>query len=33
LPWNLKTELVKQLSYIREWEGQFVTAVPVLEIL
>jgi len=33
LPWNLKAEVVEQLSYIREWGGQFVTAVPVLEIL
>ena len=33
LPWNLKAEVVEQLSYIREWGGHFVTAVPVLEIL
>ncbi len=33
LPWNLKAELITQLSYIREWDGQFVTVVPVLEIL
>lgn len=32
LPWNLRTEVVEQLAYIREWSGQFVTAVPVLEI-
>ena len=33
LPWNLKVEVIEQLSYIRDWDGQFVTAVPVLEIL
>lgn len=33
LPWNLKAEVVEQLSYIREWGGQFVTAVPALEVL
>jgi len=33
LPWNLKSEVLEQLSYIREWGGQFVAAVPVLEIL
>jgi len=33
LPWNLKAEVVAQLSYIRDWGGQFVTAVPSLEIL
>ncbi len=32
LPWNLRTEVVGQLAYIREWNGRFVTAVPVLEI-
>lgn len=31
-PWNLKNEIMSQLSYIREWGGQFVTAVPYLEI-
>jgi hypothetical protein len=33
LPWNLKAEVVKQLGYIRGWGGQFVTAVPGLEIV
>ena len=33
LPWNLKAEIVRQLSYAREWGGQFVTAVPELEVL
>ncbi|MDB5894677.1 MAG: SAM-dependent methyltransferase, partial [Rhodoferax sp.] len=33
LPWNLKGEVMAQLSYIREWGGRFVTAVPRLEIL
>lgn len=28
LPWNLRQEVMAQLSYIREWGGQFVTAVP-----
>ena len=32
LPWNLRTEVVEQLAYIREWGGQFVTSVPALEI-
>jgi SAM-dependent methyltransferase len=32
LPWNLKTEVIEQLSYIRSWGGQFVTAVPELRI-
>lgn len=32
LPWNLRTEVVEQLAYIREWGGQFVTAIPSLKI-
>jgi predicted TPR repeat methyltransferase len=32
LPWNLKTELDVQLSYVREWGGKLVTAVPTLRI-
>jgi len=27
-PWNLRTEVVSQLDYIRDWNGRFVTAVP-----
>jgi hypothetical protein len=33
LPWNLKAEIMQQLDYIREWGGQFVTAVPHLEVV
>jgi len=32
LPWNLKTEVMQQLDYIRTWGGRFVTAVPHLEL-
>jgi 2-polyprenyl-3-methyl-5-hydroxy-6-metoxy-1,4-benzoquinol methylase len=32
LPWNLGTEVMAQLAYIREWGGQFVTAVPQMHI-
>jgi SAM-dependent methyltransferase len=33
LPWNLKDEVMSQLSYIRDWGGEFVTAIPELERL
>lgn len=33
LPWNLRDEVTAQLAYIREWGGQFVFAVPTLEIV
>jgi len=32
LPWNLRDEIVNQLSHIRRWGGQFVVAIPELEI-
>ena len=32
LPWNLRTEVMQQLEYIRAWGGQFVTAVPELRV-
>jgi SAM-dependent methyltransferase len=32
-PWNIKEEVLDQLSYAREWGAQFITAVPRLEIL
>ncbi len=33
LPWNLKTELTKQLEYIRQWGGKLVFAIPELEVI
>ena len=33
LPWNIKDEVTMQLAYVREWGGQFVTAVPDMAIL
>lgn len=32
LPWNLQNEIKDQLSYISDWGGKFVTAVPSLTI-
>jgi SAM-dependent methyltransferase len=33
LAWNLKEEIMEQLSYIRQWNGKFVVAIPTLEVL
>jgi len=33
LPWNLKSEIVNQLAYIQNWGGQFVIAVPQLDVI
>lgn len=32
LPWNLRDEIVDQLSFIREWGGKFVVPIPSLEV-
>jgi 2-polyprenyl-3-methyl-5-hydroxy-6-metoxy-1,4-benzoquinol methylase len=32
LPWNLKDEIMQQLSYIREWGGQFVLPIPEVRV-
>lgn len=33
LPWNLKDEIVSQLSYIKDWGGKFIVPIPSLEIV
>jgi 2-polyprenyl-3-methyl-5-hydroxy-6-metoxy-1,4-benzoquinol methylase len=32
LPWNLKDEIMDQLSFITEWGGQFVVPIPELTV-
>jgi SAM-dependent methyltransferase len=32
LPWNLKEEIIDQLSYIREWGGRFVIPIPEVQV-
>lgn len=32
LPWNLKEEISKQASFIREWNGKFAVPIPRLEV-
>ncbi|MEB2308487.1 MAG: class I SAM-dependent methyltransferase [Candidatus Brocadiaceae bacterium] len=33
LPWNLKEEIMDQMSHIREWSGKFVVFIPKVEVL
>jgi hypothetical protein len=33
LPWNLKDEVMEQLSFIREWGGRFAVRTPELTLL
>lgn len=32
LPWNIKDEIMKQMSHIREWGGQFVVLIPEVTV-
>lgn len=32
LPWNLKTEIMEQLAFIREWGGKFVVPIPKVTV-
>ncbi len=32
LPWNIAAEVMLHTSYIRQWGGQYATAVPTLEV-
>jgi hypothetical protein len=32
LPWNLKDEIMEQLSFVREWGGQFAARAPELRL-
>jgi C-methyltransferase C-terminal domain/Putative zinc binding domain/Methyltransferase domain len=32
LPWNLRDEVMEQLSYIRSWGGQFVVPIPDVKV-
>ena len=33
LPWNIKTEIMDQLSGIKEWGGKFVIPIPCIEVV
>lgn len=33
LPWNIKDEVIQQMSYIREWGGRFIIPIPRVKIL
>ena len=32
LPWNLKNEIMEQLSFIREWGGKFIVPIPSVKV-
>ena len=32
LPWNIQSEVVQQMAYVREWGGVFAVAVPEIKV-
>jgi hypothetical protein len=32
LPWNLREEIERKMSFIRDWGGRFVVPIPAVEI-
>lgn len=33
LPWNIKNEILEQLSYVKEWGGKFIVPIPTVEVI
>jgi 2-polyprenyl-3-methyl-5-hydroxy-6-metoxy-1,4-benzoquinol methylase len=33
LPWNIKDEVIEQMSHVREWGGKFVVPIPRVEVI
>jgi hypothetical protein len=33
LPWNIKDEIMEQMSFIKDWGGKFVVPIPQVEII
>ncbi|GJQ58174.1 MAG: class I SAM-dependent methyltransferase [Candidatus Scalindua sp. AMX11] len=33
LPWNIKDEIMEQMTHIRDWEGKFVVMIPEVRVL
>lgn len=32
LPWNFKDEIIKQMSYVRDWGGKFIVPIPEVKV-
>jgi hypothetical protein len=33
LPWNLREEIMEQISFIRSWGGRFLVPIPELSVV
>ena len=32
MPWNIKDEIMEQMSFVRSWGGKFVRFIPQVDI-
>ena len=32
-PWNIKDEIMEQMSFIREWGGKFIIPIPEMKVV
>ena len=33
LPWNLKNEIMDQMSFVREWGAKWIVPIPTLQVI
>lgn len=33
LPWNIKSEIIEQMNFVRGWDGKFIVPIPRVEIV
>jgi hypothetical protein len=33
LPWNIKEEIIDQLSFVHSWGGKFIIPIPIVEVI
>lgn len=33
LPWNIREEIMRQLSFVRDWGGSFIIPIPKIEVI
>jgi hypothetical protein len=33
LPWNLKDEIIQQMTHIADWNGKFIVPIPELTVI
>ncbi|MBS0176506.1 MAG: hypothetical protein JSR64_20940, partial [Nitrospira sp.] len=33
LPWNIRDEVMQQMSFVKDWGGKFVAPIPEVKVL